>query len=52
LIKEVIDKTDPRDLMYLLNALYFKGIWTKEFDAENTSEKLFTSEDGTTQQVE
>ena len=32
LIKEVLDKTKPSDLMYLLNALYFKGIWVSEFD--------------------
>jgi len=52
LIKEVIDKTDPRDLMYLLNALYFKGIWTTEFDARNTSRETFTREDGSPQQVD
>ena len=34
------------DLMYLLNAIYFKGIWTNEFDPKNTSPKPFTLEDG------
>jgi serine protease inhibitor len=46
LIKKVIDKTDPLDLMYLLNAIYFKGIWTTQFDKKNTSRKPFTHEDG------
>ncbi|OPZ14958.1 MAG: Serpin (serine protease inhibitor) [Bacteroidetes bacterium ADurb.BinA261] len=52
LIKEVIDKTNAYDLMYLLNAIYFKGIWTREFDAKNTSRLPFTREDGTIQQVD
>ncbi len=52
LIQEVIDKTNAYDLMYLLNAIYFKGIWTTEFDARNTSRKPFTSEDGTMWQVD
>ncbi len=47
LIKKVIDKTNAFDLMYLLNAIYFKGIWTTAFDAKNTSRKPFTGEDGT-----
>ncbi|MDI9604906.1 MAG: serpin family protein [Bacteroidota bacterium] len=46
LIKKVIDKTDPLDLMYLLNAIYFKGIWTTQFDKKNTSRKTFVQEDG------
>lgn len=52
LIKKVIDRTNALDLMYLLNALYFKGIWTTEFDAKNTSLKPFAGQDGVTTQVE
>jgi len=52
LIKKVIDQTNAYDLMYLLNALYFKGIWTSEFDVKHTSRKPFTSEDGTIGQVD
>lgn len=47
LIKEVISNTNPNDLMYLLNALYFKGIWTSEFEVKNTSKMDFTADDGT-----
>ncbi|WP_298649653.1 serpin family protein [uncultured Proteiniphilum sp.] len=52
LIKKVIDNTKPEDLMYLLNAIYFKGIWTSEFDKKNTSERPFTYESGTRKNVE
>jgi serine protease inhibitor len=46
LIKEVIEETSPLDLMYLLNAIYFKGIWTTQFDKKNTSREPFSQEDG------
>lgn len=52
LIKEVIDETNPQALMYLLNALYFKGIWTSEFDAKNTAKMKFVTENGKSQQVD
>ena len=32
--------------MYLLNAIYFKGIWTTQFDKKNTSREPFSQEDG------
>ncbi|MGI6049039.1 MAG: serpin family protein, partial [Petrimonas sp.] len=52
LIEKVIDETKAEDLMYLLNAIYFKGIWTTKFDAKNTSKKAFTTENGTKQTVD
>ena len=52
LIKEVIEETNPRALMYLLNALYFKGIWTSEFDAKSTSKMKFTTERGKSKNVD
>jgi serpin B len=52
LIKEVIKETKPNDLMYLLNAIYFKGIWTSEFDKKNTDQRPFTYENGTLQHVD
>lgn len=52
LIEKVIEETKPDDLMYLLNAIYFKGKWSSEFDVKNTTKKPFTCEDGTIQQVE
>jgi serine protease inhibitor len=32
--------------MYLINAIYFKGMWTYEFDPEDTGLKPFYPEDG------
>ena len=52
LIKKVIESTKPEDLMYLLNAIYFKGIWTSEFNKKNTHKKPFTLEDGSTVNVD
>lgn len=52
LIKKVIETTKPDDLMYLLNAIYFKGIWTSEFKKSNTHQKTFTLEDGATVNVD
>lgn len=52
LIERVIDATDAEDLMYLLNAIYFKGIWASEFEKKNTTQKPFTYEDGTRKNVD
>ncbi|MBQ7179826.1 MAG: serpin family protein [Bacteroidaceae bacterium] len=43
LIPEVLDvKTfNPTAISYLLNALYFKGMWSTPFDAERTVEEPF-----------
>ncbi|MDD4777422.1 MAG: serpin family protein [Fermentimonas sp.] len=52
LINHVLDKTNPMALMYLMNALYFKGIWTSEFDPKNTSGKPFYYENGELKSVD
>ncbi len=52
LIKKVIEETKPDDLMYLLNAIYFKGIWTTKFEAKNTSKKAFMTQNGTKRTVD
>jgi len=50
LINNVIDKTSAEDLIYLLNALYFKGEWSDgyEFDESKTKKGTFKRDDGTT----
>ncbi len=51
LIDDVLQRTDTLDLMYLLNAIYFKAAWEKQFDKGLTSPKSFTYENGTQKQV-
>jgi len=45
-IKEIIDEIDPLTVMFLINAIYFKGTWTYEFDEGQTKDDLFTTADG------
>jgi len=41
-IKEIVDKPiDPLIVMFLINAIYFKGIWTYQFDPDETKDDLF-----------
>nr|MBN2277121.1 serpin family protein [candidate division Zixibacteria bacterium] len=35
-INRIIDSIDPADMMVLINALYFKGMWASEFKEEKT----------------
>ncbi len=44
LIKEPLDEISPDAVMYLINAIYFKGIWAKKFDNKETVERTFTNE--------
>ena len=46
-IKSILDEIKKDQRMFLLNALYFKGAWRKEFNEGNTEDKPFTCEDGT-----
>jgi serpin B len=47
-IPTILDQVRPDDLMFLINAVYFKGQWQREFDAAHTSEHPFTLLDGRT----
>jgi len=42
LLKGTIKKTSSRDLVYLINTLYFKGQWMEEFPKYNTKKEDFT----------
>jgi serine protease inhibitor len=46
-IKEIIDQIDPLVVMVLINAIYFKGTWTYEFDPDQTQDDWFTTYNGT-----
>lgn len=46
-IKEIVPDPIPRELvMYLINAIYFKGTWTYRFDTSQTRNDFFTLADG------
>ena len=50
-ITEILDQIPAEAVMYLINAIYFKGIWKYEFDESETEEKPFYLSDGTTKDV-
>lgn len=51
LIKEVIKEIPPLARMYLINAVYFKGVWACPFDEEQTFKTNFTDEQGRLNEV-
>lgn len=46
LIPTIINQIPSNAVMYLMNAVYFKGIWSKQFDKTKTTELTFTNETG------
>lgn len=51
-IQKVIDSPIPDDtIMYLINAIYFKGQWTEQFDKKKTFSSKFQTDDGSKQEV-
>lgn len=46
-IPEIIDATSAEDVLYLINAIYFKGSWTDKFDPDATAKQPFHFGEGT-----
>jgi len=46
-IPKVLEEISAEAVMFLMNALYFKGSWTQQFDENGTFEDLFFLDDGT-----
>ena len=42
MIPAMLHSISPQSIMFLINAIYFKGIWAKEFDPGLTREGIFT----------
>ena len=52
MIPALIDQIPPDAALYLINAVYFKGSWTKPFEAGLTHPAAFTLHDGGKQEVQ
>jgi serpin B len=50
-IKRILDKLDPEGVLYLLNAVWFKGDWAIKFDKKLTTKRTFNLEDGKTVEI-
>ena len=46
MIPFILDEISPSCVMYLLNAIYFKAIWTQKFDPKATRNMDFSTPDG------
>ena len=51
LIPKIIDKIPAEAVMYLVNAVYFKGKWKYQFEKDKTVQKPFYLPDGSTIQA-
>ncbi|KAM3115820.1 serpin family protein [Phormidesmis sp. 146-33] len=49
-ISEIVDSIDPDQVMFLVNAIYFKGKWTTEFNKQQTSDRPFSLPNGSQKQ--
>jgi len=50
-IQKIIDRIDSNSILFLINAIYFKGRWTAEFKKELTTQRPFTPATGNGIQV-
>lgn len=49
-IDRMVDKIRPNDILFLVDAIYFKGNWKTPFDKSRTANKTFSLTDGSSQQ--
>ncbi len=50
-IEEIVEEIGPLDILFLINAVYFKGDWTTQFKRGDTHQAPFHLEDGSTVNV-
>ena len=51
-IPEALDEIPEEAISYLVDAIYFKGVWREKFEKSNTQKETFTTEDGRETQVD
>lgn len=51
-IEKIVEKIPPGVVAYIINAVYFKGIWTQKFDISKTTEEDFNLLDQTKVKVQ
>ena len=51
-IEKIIERIDPQTLLFLINAIYFKGNWQDEFDKAMTRPGIFYLPNGSEKQVQ
>ncbi len=50
-IKKILEQIDASEILFLINAIYFKGAWQTEFDPADTRDNTFHLADGSQKQV-
>ena len=51
-IEKIVDRINPQTLLFLINAIYFKGNWQDEFDSSRTRQGIFHLTDGSEKRVQ
>ncbi len=51
-IKKIVDRIDQDVVLFLINAIYFKGNWQDEFDKSRTQTGVFHLENGSEKRVQ
>lgn len=51
-IPRIVESIDPKEVLILMNAVYFNGGWKKEFQLSGTKEDSFKLPDGSSKQVQ
>ena len=51
-IEEIVERINPQTLLFLINAIYFKGNWQGEFDKSMTRQNTFHLPNGSEKQVQ